>query len=170
MSNIYMWTTAGSVIVNFFQLAVIVIIFARFPSILGLLFAKRVVWEVAGDGNMRPSPAKAIGGAMRTKKGVYFYERPDVVSYHGIQGIIAHMASDAKAIRPELQPVFSLMKRLNVNNREKLLALLNARVIQMSEYKAIKKIRQEGKKTHLFSVPKTKTEDIEEEEEVDERE
>lgn len=155
-----MWTTLGSAGLNLFLVVVIAFIFVKFPSLLGLMFAKRVVWEVAGDGNMHPSPAKAIGGAMRTKKGVYFYERPDCVTFHGVQGIIAHMASDAKAIRPELQPVFSLMKRLNVSNREKLLTLMNARVMTMPEYKALKKIRQKKKKDPQFSIPA----EIEEEE------
>jgi hypothetical protein len=166
-----MWTTLGSVGINFFLVVVIGFIFVKFPSLLGLMFAKRVVWEVAGDGNMHPSPAKAIGGAMRTKKGVYFYERPDCVTFHGIQGIIAHMASDAKAIRPELQPVFSLMKRLNVSNREKLLTLLNARVMTMPEYKALKKVRQEKKRDHLFSIPGANIDErAEDEEEVEENE
>lgn len=139
MSDLYLWTIIGSVIINFFLGAIIFIIFVKFPSLVGLLFAKACVWEVGGNGNMLPSPAKMIGQAMKTKKGVYFYEREDCVGFHGIQGIIANMASDAKAIRPELQPVFSLMKKLNIGNRERLFALLNAHPVTMKEYKELKK-------------------------------
>lgn len=114
---------------------------AKYPTIPAIIFGKNLVWEVQSNGNLRANKAKIQYGSMKTKKGIYFYERLDVVICHGKPGIIVN-ESDAKAIRPSIQPVFSLMKKLNIPNRESLDALLSAPMITTEQYKDMKKAEE----------------------------
>lgn len=144
MTNIYYMTTIGAGMFALLELVIIFIIFAKFPSLIALLTSKNVVWEIEGTGNMEAKKAKAIGGSLKTKRGIYFYERPDVVSFHGVRGVLANMSTDAKAIRPEIQPVLSLMKKLRVDNRERLDALLTAPLITKEQYKELLAAQAQG--------------------------
>ena len=115
----------------------------KYPSILHIITGKRLVLEVSTDGGCLIRKAKDFAGAMKTKRGYYFYERNATVSLHGKPMIMANAGSDAKAIRPDLQPVFSLLKRKNIQNRESLLAFLNAPLISKKKYESLMKIKSD---------------------------
>lgn len=116
----------------------LIVIFMKVPSLITLLFAKNIVWEVQNNGNMIPTKAKVIYGIMTTKKGNYEYSRTDTINFHGKTGIIVN-ESDAKAIRLKIQPVFTMMKELNVPDRESLEALINAPLISEKKYQNMMK-------------------------------
>jgi len=105
-----------------------------FPCIPVLIFSKRFVMEVYSDGVLEFKKAKTIGGAYITKTGTFFLEKKDVLSLHGKKCVIAHASSDSKVIRPEVQPVLSIMKKLNVDTREKLVAVWSAPLISKEAY------------------------------------
>lgn len=115
-------------------LACIGIVLMKFPSITVMILAKRYVWEIFTDGNMRAKKAEIIASSYVTKNASYDFERFDVVNCHGKQCIIVNASTDSKAIRPYLQPLFKLMKKLNVSNREKLDVLLSAPLVTKEEY------------------------------------
>jgi hypothetical protein len=131
---IYLIATGGFAIMELFFILMIV---AKIPSIFTLIFAKNLVWEVQNNGNLIPYKAKIMYGKMNTKKGNYQYGRKDTVNFHGKTGIIVN-ESDAMAIRARIQPVFSLMKKLNIQDREYLEALIYAPFVdvrQLENYK-----------------------------------
>lgn len=139
MVNIWMLTTIAGFGMSIILLVMIAMTLMMYPSILVILTAKRWVWEIEGDGDMEAKKATAIGGAYKTKNGFYFYEKKDKLSFHNKSCILAHKASDSKAIRPEIQPVLSLMKKLNVDTREKLFAILEAPLISLDKYETMYK-------------------------------
>lgn len=136
--NTFFITTVALAFILICGIIVILGTLSKYPSIVPMVFAKNLVWEIQSNGNLQAKKAKILYGAMKTKKGIYFYERLDVVNCHGKSSIIVN-ESDAKAIRAPLQPVFTLLKKLNVPNRESLYTLLNAPTMTMEQYKKLQK-------------------------------
>jgi len=122
---------------NVIEFVVIILFVSKFPAFAKLIFAKRVVWEIDGDGQMLPVKARTHSGAMITKGGIYPYTKEDVIRCSGLTGVLAHKASDSRAINPRLMPVFSLFKRLNVDSLEDLESLLKAPLVSKEEYETM---------------------------------
>jgi hypothetical protein len=119
-------------------------VLVMFPSLRVILFSKRFVWEVASDGIMEAKPAKTIGGAYITSTGTYFFEKRDVLSVHGKKCVIAHASTDSKVIRPEIQPVLSIMKKLKIDTREKLEAILGSPLVSQADYQKLLSANRQG--------------------------
>lgn len=120
-------------------LSVQLIFFMKFPSLWKLLLAKRVVWEIDGDGVMTPVKARTHSGAMMTDSGIYPYTKKDVVRWSGLSGILAHKASDSRAINPDVLPVLSLLRKVNVDSLEDIEAILKAPLLTKEEYAELQK-------------------------------
>jgi hypothetical protein len=133
MVNLWMITTFVALGLLFLFILVVAVFLYMYPTVLALITSRSLVWEVSGTGNFRARPAKELYGALKTKKGVYFYEKLDVVTCHGKNGIIVN-ESNAKALRPDIQPVLSLMKRLNIKNRESIAAILSLPLVTKEQY------------------------------------
>jgi len=116
---------------------VLMIFLSKFPGFAKLIFAKRVVWEIDGDGQMMPVKARTHSGAMITTSGIYPYTKEDVVRCSGLTGILAHKASDSRALNPRLMPVFSLFKQLNVDSMEDIESILKAPLVTQEHYQKI---------------------------------
>jgi|SRR6056297_439612 len=122
---------------NVVEFVVILLFVSKFPAFVKLIAAKRVVFEIDGDGQMMPVKARTHSGAMITKSGIYPYTKEDVIRCSGLTGILAHKASDSRALNPRLMPVFSLFKRLNVDSLEDLESLLKAPLVSKEEYETM---------------------------------
>lgn len=137
MNDYYIIMGLGSFIVVL--LVPLILIVSKFPAFVKLMFAKRVVWEIDGDGQMKPVKARTHSGAMITKDAIYTFTKEDVVRCSGLTGILAHKASDSRAINPKLLPVFSLFKGLNVDSLEDIESILKAPMVSKAEYEEMKK-------------------------------
>lgn len=135
----YEYIITGLGALNVIEFVVILLFVSKFPAFVKLITAKRVVFEIDGDGQMVPVKARTHSGAMITKGGIYPYTKEDVIRCSGLTGILAHKASDSRAINPRLMPVFSLFKRLNVDSMEDIESLLKAPLVSKAEYEAMMK-------------------------------
>lgn len=137
MNNFYVMLILELIIV---LLGTTLLIFvAKFPALFKLIFAKRCVWEIDGDGQMSPVKARTHSGAMLTENAVYPFTKNDVVRCFGLTGILAHKASDSRALNPRLMPVLSLFKQSNVDSLEDIEAILKAPLITEAKYLEMEK-------------------------------
>lgn len=137
MNNFYIMVGLEVIIV--LLLGVLAVFVGKFPVFAKLIFAKRVVWEIDGDGQMTPVKARTHSGAMITKSGIYPYNKEDIVRCSGLTGILVHKASDSRAINPRIAPVLSLFKSKNIDSMEHIEAILKAPLISNEKYEQMLK-------------------------------
>lgn len=129
----------GLAALNVLEFTALILFVSKFPAFVKLIAAKRVVWEIDGDGQMLPVKARTHSGAMITATGIYPYVKEDIVRCSGLTGILAHKASDARALNPRLMPVFSLFKHSNVDSMEDIESILKAPLITQEDYQKMLK-------------------------------
>ena len=105
----------------------------KFPFILKGLFAQRFVFFCGIDGTLRPVPGKVEGYGVRTAEGTYNFEREDVVTFFGIPSIIVYRPI-AKAIRPNIAPVFRKLKKAGIKNRSQFESVLDSKPMSKEEF------------------------------------
>ena len=126
----------------FLSTVALVLIIYWNPYAIRLAFGKRFVWICHADGRLEPVKATLDGVAYKTKdKGMYEFEREDVVLYGGKPGIIVY-GPYSKAIRPDVVPTLTKLKQLGIDRYDMLMGLLGAHVMLEAEFKKL----QEGAK------------------------
>ena len=124
----------GFLITTLISVAVNVLFVWKFPFIVKGLFAKRFVFFCGIDGSLRPEPARVEGYGMRTDTGTYNFEREDVVTFYGIPSIIVYRPI-ARAIRPNIAPIFRKLKKAGIKNKRAYASILDSKKMSLEEFK-----------------------------------
>jgi hypothetical protein len=124
----------GFLITTLVSVAVNILFVWRFPFILKSLFAQRLVFFCGIDGSIRPEPARVEGYGMRTESGTYNFEREDVVTFYGIPSIIVYRPI-ARAIRPNIAPIFRKLKKAGIKNKRAYASILDSKRMTLEEFK-----------------------------------
>ncbi|WP_321418184.1 hypothetical protein [uncultured Methanomethylovorans sp.] len=117
------------------SVAVNILLVWRFPFILRGIFAQRFVFFCGIDGSIRPEPARVEGYGMRTDSGVYNFEREDVVTFCGVPSILVYRPI-AKAIRPNIAPIFRKLKKAGIKNKNAYKEIIESKPMSMEDFKA----------------------------------
>ena len=124
----------GFLITTLISVAVNVLFVWKFPFIVKGLFAQRFVFFCGIDGSIRPEPARVEGYGMRTESGTYNFEREDVVTFYGIPSIIVYRPI-ARAIRPNIAPIFRKLKKAGIKNKRAYASILDSKRMTLEEFK-----------------------------------
>ncbi|WP_321417262.1 hypothetical protein [uncultured Methanomethylovorans sp.] len=124
----------GFLITTLLSVAVNVLFVFKFPFILKSLFAQRLVFFCGIDGSIRPEPARVEGYGMRTDTGTYNFEREDVVTFYGIPSILVYRPI-ARAIRPNIAPIFRKLKRAGIKNKTAYASIIDSKRMSLDEFK-----------------------------------
>jgi hypothetical protein len=117
------------------SVAVNILLVWRFPFIFRGIFAQRFVFFCGIDGSIRPEPARVEGYGMRTDSGVYNFEREDVVTFCGVPSILVYRPI-AKAIRPNIAPIFRKLKKAGIKNKNAYKEIVESKPMSLEDFKA----------------------------------
>ena len=126
----------------FITTAALLLIIYWNPYAVRLALGKRFVWTCYADGSLEPVKATLDGVAYKTKdKGMYEFEREDIVLYGKKPGILVY-APYSKAMRPNVLPTLTKLKKLGIDRYDMLMGVLGSKLISEQEFK---KLQEEAK-------------------------
>ncbi len=126
-------------------LTALMIVVAKFAPFLPLIFAKQGVLEINESGVIVPRKARSVASTMITTNGdrPYRYTKKDTLRLCGITFVLANKDSDARALNPDVIPVISILKNLNVDSLEDVEAILKAPLYTQEKYEELVKAQKQ---------------------------